>query len=47
MKTNVNIQKIIIFVNLNTIDEDKINYLYSMVYDPINNFVVDDYINLI
>lgn len=34
-----------IFVNLNTIDEDKINHLYSMVYESINNLVIDDYIN--
>ena len=34
-----------IFVNLNTIDNDIINNLYSMVYESINNFIDYDYTN--
>tara|TARA_Y100000389_G_C17448940_1_gene513401 strand:+ start:1027 stop:1395 length:369 start_codon:yes stop_codon:yes gene_type:complete len=34
-----------IFVNLNTINDDIINNLYSMVYESINNFIDYDYTN--
>ena len=34
-----------IFVNLNTIDDDKIDHFYSLVYDSIHNLLENTYTN--